>query len=615
MMIGARDIVCISSIDWDFALWQGHQEIMATLAARGTRVLFIENTGVRPPRFGDLGRIRHRIANWRRGIRGFREERPNLFVFSPLVLPFPYSRLARRLNRALLAPALRRWMRAVGFGRPVVWTFLPTPLARDLIRDLDASLVVYYCIDDLASSSPGARRITGSEDDLLREADLVFVTSGKLQERAARFNRNVRFFPFGVSYGKFEAAWNADDPPADMVGISGPVAGYVGGLHQWIDQPLLAAAAERLPHVTFVLVGALQTDVSTLTRLPNVRLLGPRPHDALPGYIKAFDVGLVPYRIAPYTANVYPTKLNEYLAMGIPVVTTDLEEIRRFNAEHGDVVDVATDAESFAKAVQQAVETSAPAEIARRREVAQQNSWERRIPRMVDAIDEALAARRQTASWDDRLRRVYRVARRRVALPVLAIVALWLVLSYTPLVWMLAAPLQMAAPARAADAIVVFAGGVGESGKAGGGYQERVKHAVALYQSGYAPRLIFSSGFVFAFREAEVMKSLAVSLGVPAADIVLEERAANTYENVLFVRAILEREGWRSVLLVSSPYHMRRAVGTFRKSGSGVTVIPTPVPVPDSSFYAHSLGASVEQTTALATEYGALGYYWWKGRL
>src|SRR6185369_16449578 len=108
--------------------------------------------------------------------------------------------------------------------------FLPTPLARDLIRDLDASLVVYYCIDDLASSSPAARRITGSEDDLLREADLVFVTSGKLQERAARFNPNVRFFPFGVSYQKFDAAWRANDTPADLAGISGPVAGYIGGL-------------------------------------------------------------------------------------------------------------------------------------------------------------------------------------------------------------------------------------------------------------------------------------------------------------------------------------------------------------------------------------------------
>src|SRR5438093_4460499 len=95
------DILCISSIDWDF-IWQGHQEIMSTLAAEGHRVLFLENTGVRAPKVRDLPRVRQRIRNWWRGTKGFREERPNLFVYSPLVFPFPYSRVARWANRLLL---------------------------------------------------------------------------------------------------------------------------------------------------------------------------------------------------------------------------------------------------------------------------------------------------------------------------------------------------------------------------------------------------------------------------------------------------------------------------------------------------------------------------------
>ena len=57
------DILCISSIDWDF-IWQGHQEIMSTLAAEGHRVLFVENTGVRSPNLRDLPRLRQRIRNW-----------------------------------------------------------------------------------------------------------------------------------------------------------------------------------------------------------------------------------------------------------------------------------------------------------------------------------------------------------------------------------------------------------------------------------------------------------------------------------------------------------------------------------------------------------------------
>src|SRR5580704_1448480 len=173
MMPRRPDVVCVSSIDWDF-IWQGHQEIMSTLAAEGHRVLFIENTGVRAPSAKDLPRVRQRLWNWWRSTKGFRQVRENLFVYSPLIVPLPYSKLARWLNRTLLMRSLGRWMRITGFSRPIAWTFLPTPLARDLMQRLDSELTIYYCIDDLASSSPEAKRITASENQLFREADLVF---------------------------------------------------------------------------------------------------------------------------------------------------------------------------------------------------------------------------------------------------------------------------------------------------------------------------------------------------------------------------------------------------------------------------------------------------------
>ena len=126
----------------------------------------------------------------------------------------------------------------------------------------------------------------------------------------------------------------------------------------------------------------------------------------------------------------------------------------------------------------------------------------------------------------------------------------------------------------------MFAGGVGESGKAGGGVQERVGRAVQLYRDGLAPAIVFSSGYVFALREAEVMKAIAVANGVPADAVFLEEAAANTYENVTHSKRILDEHGWTRVLLVSSPYHMRRAVSTWRKVAPEVSVIPTPAGQP-----------------------------------
>ncbi len=204
-MLRDQDIVCLSSIDWDF-IWQGHQEIVSTLAAAGNRVLFIENTGVRPPRLGDLGRLRRRLYRWWTSTAGFREEAPNLHVLSPLILPWPYSRVIRWINRTLLLRAIRRWMYVMKFRRPIVWTFLPTPLAREMLSALEPEVSIYYCIDDLASSSRQAGQIRRTEDKLLSEVDLVFVTSEKLRERAARFADRVHVFPFAVDYPSFEAA-------------------------------------------------------------------------------------------------------------------------------------------------------------------------------------------------------------------------------------------------------------------------------------------------------------------------------------------------------------------------------------------------------------------------
>ena len=94
---------------------------------------------------------------------------------------------------------------------------------------------------------------------------------------------------------------------------------------------------------------------------------------------------------------------------------------------------------------------------------------------------------------------------------------------------------------------------MGESGQAGGGYQERVKEAIDLYKAGRAARVIFSSGYQFAFREAEIMKDLAVANGLPESVIHLETRASNTFENVSFVDAILKREQWQACCLLAHP--------------------------------------------------------------
>lgn len=612
-MPNPEPILCFSSIDWDF-IWQGHQEIMATLARQGHRVLFVENTGVRSPRLRDLARIRHRYSKWHRSTHGFWQAEENLYVYSPLILPFPYSRWARWINRIRMNSALKRWMLAMDFHAPICWTFLPTPLTLDLIRRIPHRLLIYYCIDSFADSTPAAGRIIPSEDKLLREADLVFVTSESLFERASGFNRQVHLFPFGVSFEAFlKAAGAPNGMPEEMGKIPSPRIGYVGGIHQWIDQDLLIETARNHPHYAFVLVGPEQVAVERLKNEPNIHLLGKKPHESLPNYIKHFDVGIIPYRLTDYTNNVYPTKLNEYHALGVPVVSTPLPEVMAFNRRNASLVQIGSTPEEFGRALGEALRSDRDAGKAARVDSAQSNAWSRKINEMQDLIRRTIAEKEvaHPTHWAARLREAFGIRPRWVMRLVLVAVLGFFLIFKTPLVWFIAEPLRVQQQVRPADAIVVFAGGVGESGEADESYQERVKQASDLYNQGLAHKILFISGFTRTFHEADLMVALAKNIGIPASDLSTEILVTNTYDYVLQVRETARRQGWHRLLLVTSPYHTRRADLTFRRNAPELTVLQAPVP--QSGYYARSEPVTLRQIRGVLHEFLGLLFYWIKG--
>ncbi len=614
-MLKGQDIICISSIDWDF-IWQGHQVIMSTLADQGNRVLFIENTGVRSPSLRDLPRLKKRIYNWFHSTKGIRKEKENLYIYSPIILPFPYSRIARRINKFLLVGALERWVKSIGFSNPVLWTFLPTGVALDIIDSINSKAVVYYCIDNLSESSPGAKRIRQTEIDLLRKADLVFVTAKNLYDFCARYNRNVHIFPFGVDMDVYEKARSGDiRPPEDIASIRHPIVGYIGGIHKWIDVELEKFLAQSHPDKSFVFVGPLQIDVEALKALSNVHFLGQKRYEDLPRYVSQFDVCTIPYLITEYTKNVYPTKLNEYLTLGKPVVSTAIPEVEAFNERNENVVRIGRSKEEFSSLIDAAVSRKTSAqEYEKRAHVAlKESSWSVKIEKMCALLEEKIAEKEKERSlrWKDNLLMLYRASKRRMVPVLAAALAAYLILFHTPFIWYVGRPLKVANSIEKSDAIIVLAGGVGESGKAGQGYEERVKYGVELFKSGYSPHLVFSSGYTYAFKEAEVMKALAVSLGVPGDAITLNENAKDTYENIKFTRDILVREGWKKAILISSPYHMLRASLVCRKAAPGIAYCYAPIPY--SIFFGPESAVWPRHIIAILHEYLGIVYYWYKG--
>ena len=622
-MLKNKNIICISSIDWDF-VWQGHQEIMSTFAKNGNRVLFIENTGVRAPTFKDMPRIRKRMINWAKSIKGFRRETDSLYIYSPIILPFPYSRIIRWFNKCLIIPALRRWMKAAEFHDPIIWTFLPTGTALDIINGMENRLLVYYCIADFYELVANPKKIKKTEDSLIRKCDLIFAQGEILANKCKRLNNNVHIFPFGVRLEIFDnyRKSNHKQPPNDIKKIKKPIIGYVGGVHRHIDFKLVKFIAGKHPEWSLVFVGPAQTDVSELRNYNNIFLLGKKDFSMLPAYLNEFTVGIIPYVKSEYTGTVFPTKLNEYHAMGKPVVSTDIPEVVSFNIENEDLVSISKAREEFVECIERAIKSKSENLENRRIVSAKKNNWVVRIEEMSSFMEDAMDRKlKNIAHWQEQLLRLYRVSRRKIIKVSIIASFFYLSLFYTPLFWLIAAPLKIIQVPQKSDCIAVFAGGVGESGKAGQGYEERAQYAVELYKKGYAKNIVFSSGYTYVFEESSIMKALVISLGVPKDAVILDDRAKNTYENVKFTKEILEKHGWSSVLLVSSPYHMLRDQLVFNKIARGVKVIYAPIQ--NCLFYAHPerdengkiiwKRINTRQIKGIIHEYLGIIYYFWKG--
>ncbi|EKP0297767.1 glycosyltransferase [Aeromonas veronii] len=313
------------------------------------QVLWVNSIGMRCPRFTlhDLTRIVRKLGAVLRGARhaGGQSVAPSEIssprVLPPLALPLPGSRLAGKINGHWLAAQIRRQLPEL--DRPLLWISLPS--AVDLIGKLEERAVIYYCGDDFSAlAGVDHQAIAHCEARLVEKADLILAASPAL---ASRFPpHKTRLLSHGVD---LELFMPPRERPADLP--SGrPIAGFYGSLSDWIDIPLLAETAAALPHWDLVLIGPVQTDISPLKGLPNIHLLGPRPHHTLAAYAQHWQVSLLPFVDNAQIRACNPLKLREYLAVGRPIVSTDFPALDGYR----DQIQLPQDGESLAQAINRA---------------------------------------------------------------------------------------------------------------------------------------------------------------------------------------------------------------------------------------------------------------------
>lgn len=368
------DLVVLSHLRWHW-VWQRPQHIVSRLARRraeaGARTYVVEEPVAQDV---DTPRIATEEVD---GITRV------WLVVPASASPTPRSE-AHPEDRGFEDPAAACYgeLLAEALGErtlpPDVWVY--TPMAIELAQRLEPGRLVYDVMDDLASFKDAPEGLVLRQRRLLAEADVVF-TGGPSLDRSIRRQRTVgvHLFRSGVEtehYARSRLLRDEHDRP---------VAGYVGVVDERLDLDLLDELAANLPDWTLRVVGPVaKIDPADLPRRPNIEYPGMARYEELPEVMAGFDVALMPFALNEATRSISPTKTLEYLAAGLPVVSTGVADVV---ADYADVVCLADDGVQFAAACRRVLLDDPRARDRRARPLHARQEWDHIATSMTRIVD------------------------------------------------------------------------------------------------------------------------------------------------------------------------------------------------------------------------------------
>jgi Domain of unknown function (DUF4915)/Glycosyl transferases group 1 len=364
--IGKRDIFVWSLIDWDYRI-QRPQHLARELAASGHRVFYLSNVfvdqeqaGFRAEPLDEHGRL-FRIQLHLKGSPG-------------IYYAVPDATAQQQLRDSL--GQLLRWTRSRACLSLVQHSFW-----LETARLLPNHRLVYDCMDHHGGFLTHSPDVLAWEQQLMRTADLLVVTSDWLYEETGKYNSHRWMVRNACQYEHF--ATPSTSSFQDKQGRK--IIGYYGAIADWIDLDLLEKMALHFDDHLLLMVGMDTAGArQRLRHLDNVQFVGEVPYATLPFYLASFDVCLLPFQVIPLTLATNPVKVYEYLCAGKEVVSIALPEIRQF----GDLVRTAIDHAGFLQAVEAALESKPdPALIAARRAFAAGQTWTHRVKDLLRGVE------------------------------------------------------------------------------------------------------------------------------------------------------------------------------------------------------------------------------------
>ena len=320
--------------DWNSVFRIGSHYICEDFLKRGFKVLWFQSYWNLLTPFVAWNGFKRLFRLWRLHPLPLGE---NLVGFSPFTfLPHRNFPLARTklfgLNSLRFTlPSVKWWLKRNGWDDvDLLWV-----TSADLVtlpKMLNYKGLVYRITDNMTGFAHIPANFREVEEKILRRADIVIATSRAVAQRTKYLNKNTYYLANAVDLERYKMA----EPSPLLESISRPRIIYIGSLEYWVDYELLCAVAELRQDYNFVIVGPpplrSSSNYAKLKHQNNIHLLGGIPPSQVPGLLKSAEVAAIPFRLTPLTHDVSPLKLYEYLAAGLPVVSTPLREVKTSEA-------------------------------------------------------------------------------------------------------------------------------------------------------------------------------------------------------------------------------------------------------------------------------------------
>lgn len=396
-----RDIVCLAFPSWDGNYEKSTVKIMSQLAKRN-RVLYVDYPytykDIFTTWFGKQQAPVGRMLGTQKRVRKISLPEstfihvltpPPVFSVNSIKSQAKHRRMLQA-NGKIIRKSILKTTKSLGMKNPVVICAFNPYVGLPLLHQLNELANIYYCYDEISACAWTKNHGKSLEEDYIKKADAVIVSSDGLLRTKSQLSNSCYLVKNGVDFGIFNrtAELRQRNKNVDIT------VGYLGSLDERVDYQLLSYLAEKLPDIKFEFVGRIvdKASVSQLDKFPNTKFWDAKKLEELPGYLKKFDAGIIPFVKNEQTAGIYPMKINEYLAGGIPVISTDFSPLPEFHS----VVAIASSYESFSQALMESLCNDTPQKRKERIAMAGSNSWENKAAQFGTVIADVLMKKNTT---------------------------------------------------------------------------------------------------------------------------------------------------------------------------------------------------------------------------